>query len=324
LHVLDLAAKRSLIVIGQEMVNTAFEPSVGMEWPELAAKARHRIEEMEKHAVTSVGWKNINQVLEDIARRIEAPPRHVSTGIPLLDEDLGGGFLGGRVYALEAPRKSFKTGFVATIVRHFLRVGVPFLYVMADRTVEEAIGRIAAYDLGTNSTAFDGGSDPATAAKVRGLLYSDRAMIAQEPSIRFSRLQALCGHAVQLGMVGVVLDYLQLVQAEDGPKDNKAAALGRVAEWVKGFCIEHDIWALLVSQENRQGETLWSGELERACVWMGKIKQVEIMHGWRPKQALYLDIPFRTHGQGKYIGTEEQPAWEISETGPLLTRWVPI
>lgn len=322
-HVFELAMKRALIAICEEGVNLGYEPGLSIDWLQSVGQTKAKLDRLEAGAATSASWMSLGDVVEQLAKQVEAPPRHVKTGLHALDDDLSGGLLGGRVYGVEASAKSFKTGFLATVCRNLIFADVPHLFVMADRTIHEAIARIVAFELGTNSKDFERGGNRAEADLIRQLKLPDCAMLAQESSLTIARLKALATRAVDLGAKGIILDYWQRVDALEGPRDSKPAAHARVADWMKSFAIDRDVWFLVASQANRDEQTLWSAELERACVWLGKLKRVDRKRlGWN-EQCVWIEVALRTHGAGKSIGSEEFPAWVIDERGPLLTTWLP-
>jgi replicative DNA helicase len=323
LHVMDLACKRWLIEISEEMLNSCFASEISTTWPDIARRCKDELEKIERYAGRSLGWLGMPDLIERLALMTEQPPRHFPTGLWALDQDLGGGFLPGRVYGFEAPRKSFKTGLLATILKEQIARGVKVLYVMADRTMDESIGRIVAAALHKNVRDLERGNDHETARAIRALNWKTPIMLAEEPSISLRKLKALVARAVDQGAKGIVLDYWQRVDAIEGPRDSKPAALGRVADWIKAEAMEDDVWWAVASQQNAEGETLWSGELSRACVWLGRLKMIEYPRLTGPETCLYLDVPVRTHGSAGSIGSEAQPAWTISDEGPLLMPWMP-
>ena len=129
-----------------------------------------------------------------------------------------------------------------------------------------------------------------------------------KPGLKFSRLRA---EAAQQRMINgtrvFVLDYWQLVRP-DGKVPNKADFMGEVADWCAEDAHEHGTTWIVLSQENRAGESLGSDGLARACDYLAQLhKHEQLFHGpgLDGVETLWWDVKFSRDGSSEPIAIDD-------------------
>jgi hypothetical protein len=141
---------------------------------------------------------------------------------------------------------------------------------------------------------------------------------ATQHQILRSCARAVVEHVCQI--LGV--DYWQRIRRVDD-RETEAAHLERVANVLADFAAKHGVAIVLASQLNRDGRSLGSGGLERACSWLGRLNKVEMpttMPGVT-KAGIWIEVDRNRYGPDGHIGEEDGPAFEIA-TGPVLRELV--
>jgi len=255
---------------------------------------------------------------DQIGKQIE-PMR---TGLPSLDRSLGGGLRAEDLYVIEAPAKAFKTGTMGTIALQLIRDDVPFLFVSLEMAPEQIMARLVSAETGCNARhLMDARHHESALGRVQifGDRYGQRkCYFADRPGINADGLAALCSSAVaKFGISVIFIDYWQLIGGK-ARNENMADHLEQVAYWAAAFARKNGVAVVMASQLNRQGESLRSAGIERACSWLARLKRCEQSDISGPVQGLWMEIPYSRFAEDCDIGSETNPAFRIDGVGPVL------
>lgn len=324
----DLADRRRLILLAEEAIDRARAPVVGQTGLDILAR-------LQAEADASMGARAGDfATIGDIAlAQVEALKEDLpcfSTGMPRLDEALGGGFYAGKLYGLGARFKVGKTMALATISTNLNRGGVKHLYAALEMGSAEIAQRIMAREMGCNSVAWldrkwrqhpEFGQKAAAAAmtlqrQANNLLFDSRPQQAWD-DIRASIARAVLRHGVK----GVIIDYLQLISGMERG-EGSAAFLDRVTQGLANACKQHGIFILIAAQLNQE-EGIRGGEgLLNACDCGLILHKVEGI-GNQPDHA-WIEMRAARYVQKRDIGAATAPAYlYVTKSGPYLEELPP-
>jgi len=217
------------------------------------------------------------------------------------------------------------TGVAHTLLLAMARQRIPSCYMALEmgsaRLTQRMIGQLGKF----NSAMFQYGGEQIRqrVTEARPMLDGLPLWFIDAPGMKFSRLKAEAAQQRMVNGVRVfVLDYWQLV-CPDGKTGNKADFLGEVADWCARDAHEHGTTWIVLSQENRAGESLGSDGLARACDYLAQLhKHEQLFHGpgLDGVETLWWDVKFSRDGSGKNIGSADSPVLYISKHGPHLAE----
>lgn len=259
-------ARRDLIKISTEIQQVAFEEQRSAE--ELIDEVESKIFRIAER-VYPLEFQHISSLLESAAQRIdelhknEKKLRGLPTGLPLLDEYLGG--LQKSDLIILASRPSLgKTSLALGIVRHLaitekIPVAIFSLEMSKDQLVDRFIaaeGGVNLWRLRTGKLYFDGDvNELAQISEALDKLSQSKIYIDDTPSLTSLQIRAMTRklkHQVpDLGLI--VIDYLQLLR---GLKfnDNRVQEITEISRSLKDLGRELDIPILAISQLSRAPE----------------------------------------------------------------------
>lgn len=315
---------REVYRIGDELRMRASDTASGLDAATILSEYRSQIDALMVDR-SRPSAQHISTVIDGIAARIASPPQFWSTGIKPIDSSLGGGVPEGYVIGLEARVKSFKSGCAHTLLLAIAAQRVPSCYIALEmgsaRLAQRMLGQVGKFNSGM--FRYPGERLEQFVAEARPLLDSLPLWFVDRPGMKLSELKAEAAQQAQVnGCKVFVLDYWQLVRP-DGKTGNKAEFLGEVADW----CAEHahatgSTWIIL-SQENRNGESLGSDGLARACDYLAVLHKHEARFN-SPNhdnvETLWMEVKFARDGSGSSIGDETSPVLFISPHGPHLAE----
>jgi len=321
-HLIDLAAKRSLIALCEDMANQAYDTSNGAPGAaEMAVSVKASLDTICDDTAAPT-WRSTADVAMAVVARLDNPAAVFSTGLKSLDDAMHGGLREGKVYGIEAAPKSFKTGTMATMAKGLMASNVPFLWLALEMGAEEIFERLISAEFGGNSMQFLNQAQHGEAVQ-RSIRYAkkhanNRAMWLDAPGIAFSGLRSTTVDAVRLkGIKVLFLDYWQLVAGAD-PRANGEAHLAMVAQWLHDFSRKHRVAVVLASQTNVEGRSYGSQRgLARATDWLMQLHKIDDHDPWGREQ-LWGQVVYDRMGPIANIGNEDAPAWTIDTTGPVL------
>lgn len=181
----------------------------------------------------------------------EPPPCTIATGIAPLDLALGGGFMAESMAVLCAGTGRGKTGLVIQIARHWLRLGLPVLFIETELSERQVNARFLAQILGQPwrdifQTGPAGG--PALAEHARRELPG-LCVWKWKPGQSIAEL--IDGYAQSLGKSPlVIIDQISDLARAKGVADMRHATASVSAE-IKAAAEQHKTVVLAVSQTAR-------------------------------------------------------------------------
>jgi replicative DNA helicase len=342
-YLADLGARAESIVNAVEYARTVRDASRRRRLAEAARAMAERADNRADNADAAVIWAEMGGALEaaarddakslgkslfdlasDISDEMLNPREMLSTGIASLDEAAGGGIPYGYIVGFEARPAGFKSGTLHTIAVNVAKAGVPCCYFAAEmgrmRLAKRMMGHLGAFK--SQRFRYPSASLISDIARVAPKLPKELA-IEDCPGITFSQLKQLASeHLTRRKCQVFFLDYYQLV-TPDGRCDSRSQHLEEVAYWLQSFASKHDATWFIASQQNRDGHTLGSDGLMRACDWLARIhkEETKFLH---PElgavTTIWMDVAKSRDGMGDPIGETDQPAFFIHPHGPHLAE----
>lgn len=182
----------------------------------------------------------------------------VPTGLPQLDEALGGGIKPGKVIVLAARPSVGKTSLATQILLHVGGQGTPGLMLSQEMTSGELMDRAAAHLGSIRMDRLSAGRlDQADWSRVAEI--SDEAarlpvFIDDQPALTLLDMRAKARQVQRKGGLGLlVVDYLQLCSSA-GAADRRHHQIEQISRGIKTLAKELGVCVLLLSQLNRSGE----------------------------------------------------------------------
>lgn len=182
----------------------------------------------------------------------------VPTGLPQLDEALGGGIKPGKVIVLAARPSVGKTSLATQILLHVGGQGTPGLMLSQEMTSGELMDRAAAHLGSIRMDRLSAGRlDQADWSRVAEI--SDEAarlpvFIDDQPALTLLDMRAKARQVQRKGGLGLlVVDYLQLCSSA-GAADRRHHQIEQISRGIKTLAKELCVCVLLLSQLNRSGE----------------------------------------------------------------------
>jgi replicative DNA helicase len=273
----ELATRRGLIRIGEDLVNAAYEQP-----HEMPAK---RISEQTTEALLNLGRATAKPIMSayDIAmeslKEVEAvaigkPVPMVKTGLRKLDEEIGG-LRGGDMIVIAGKSGMGKTALLGSVCLNTARAEIPTIVFSLEMMRRQWVERMVC-DLD-----FDTATKPLWYSRVRN------ARINNEEIFRFGNaMQALHGlpfeihdeddltiqqitararafaskHRGQLGIVAI--DYLQIVSATDPRGQNREQVVASIARGVKSLAKRLG-WPVMVGSQMNENDMARGKEEKR-------------------------------------------------------------
>ncbi len=312
--IIDLAHKRELTDVAASILEASPETPLTGLCAEMARAVQLVSEASTSKRITS-SRKVAIEVVEDMKHAI-APD---STGIPKLDEAMGGGLYAGKAYGFAARKKVGKTVIAGTIAYNLNLAGAKHLFVcceMGQKEIEQRTlaRRAEVYPSGfrignTKPRGFDLAVADAANTMPENTLYYDA------PGITLDQLKMVVANAVSRHQIkGFILDYWQLVEGKE-KGDSEAAHLGRVAQWIANACKQYNIWALVLAQINQEGNTR-GGEGIRLA-----FDQVYHLHREDTSQPdAWLEMMDTRYTAWANIGSKERAGLLLNDKGPFFVQ----
>lgn len=333
----DLARRRRLAETARKLADKADDRSTDADAAELYAEVQPELERAATDDTRPMG-KDLGALAREIANGLLNPAPMFSTGIPLLDIAIGGtsdpdalkngSVPFGYVVGIEARPKHFKTGMLHTIAVNVARQkngGIPCCYLAAEmgalRLAKRMLGHIGKF----KSQALKHPDDASAKLVARALRELPTSLVIEDcQGLTLPRLKQIASdHVTRRGVKVFFLDYFQLV-APSGKVNNKSEHLEEVAYWLPEFAYKHNVTWFVASQQNRDGHSLGSDGLIRACDWHCRINRNDELR-WCEKireevATLWLDVSFARDADPGPIGSPDQPAFFIHPHGPHLAE----
>lgn len=189
--------------------------------------------------------------LTDLASGARAPGW--PTGIPTLDNALGGGLQPGKLVILAARPSVGKSSFSQQLALEMTEGGLPTLFLSqempADELTDRAVSNVGRVDLSNilkgTLTEEDWSRESEAIEKIRHLPYH----IDDQPGLTLMDIRTKA--RMVPGLKVLVLDYLQLC---DGPGDNRNTAIEQISRGLKTLAKQMGVCVIALSQLNRDVE----------------------------------------------------------------------
>jgi replicative DNA helicase len=250
------------------------------------------------------------QVYDDLKKDLKM----FDTGLPLLNNAMGGGMFESKAYGLSARSGAGKTTMMITIADNLLRQDVRVLYLALEMGREQIMHRIIGRQIGYNPNAFvtpEARKDirfqekvaAATSAMKENLFFLDMA------GGNFGRIKTMLRSYVRRKKIDVVfIDYWQLIGGKG--KENTSEHLDGIAQWFAEFSKQEKIALMMASQTNKEGNTRGSEGIKLAFDWVYDMKVSEYNEDMR-----YLE-PLKTrYTAGFCVGADNNPAFKLNPKG---------
>lgn len=202
--------------------------------------------------------KSEKELAIDILKSLEEKLPCHSTGLPLLDKALGGGFYEAKSYWLVGRGKAGKTACLGSLSHNQSKMGIPHLYVALEMGMKEIYQRVIAYNVQHNPIAFydeETRNDDRFRSAVGkyAMQLEGSARYANAAGMKFSDLKRMIISEVRkYKLKGVYFDYLQIVKGK--PKgESKADFLFEVAQWFADLTKQENIFFVGGAQMNKEG-----------------------------------------------------------------------
>lgn len=325
LAILELAQRRDLIRLHEEMLNRAYDADLDERAAEMAAEGIDRLGEIGRDG--PFRFRTARELrfatLEGLGKDLPCTP----TGFERLDKAMGGGLFAGKMYGVIARKKAGKTLLGGAIAHNAAATGATVGYIAGEMGGREIEERRFAADIKRNALAFlertsrrdqklfDAGGIVADKT-TESLAYLDL------PGMTFEKLRRACAQFVMTfeQARGLVVDYLQLVRGR--PKStNQAEFLDDVSQWLADFCREHMIWMIVLAQQNQEGNVRGGEGLRLACDQAYELCRTDEGSG----SEAWMHMLETRYTRWCDVGTEKDPAFHIDVNhGPVYVELPPL
>lgn len=253
-----------------------------------------------------------HQVIERVVGRISKPLPCYSTGLPSLDESMGGGLFAERLYAIQARMKVGKSALLGTISHNLNRAGVKHLFVAQEMTPEEVELRNAARELRVNPVVFLRPDADRWASKIAASCLSlpNATIYERSAGKGFDELRQMVASAiVRHGITGIVIDYLQRIKGQQKGQ-NEEQHLRAVCDWLSDNGRRTGLWTLIAAQENQEGSTRGGEGLLLAC------DQYYVLNREKGSNTAWLEARESRYVAARNVGSQDIPGLILNTSGP--------
>ena len=179
----------------------------------------------------------------------------VTTGLPLLDKALGGGFKGGKVIVLAARPGVGKTSLTIQVAAACARAGTAALILSQEMPAadlaDRAVANLGQVDMGALVAGKFDDEDWARIAQAADAAGKLPLYVDDQPGLTLLQIKAKARAMKRHHGLGLlVVDYLQLC-AGTTSRDNRNAQIEEISRGLKGLSKELDITVLALAQLNR-------------------------------------------------------------------------
>lgn len=262
----DLHLKREIIAIGQELITAGYSGEFDIGGDEIAGKYISSLQKMVGEGSKTSSSKK--DVALRIAKSLGAGVPNYSTGLPQLDNSMGGGLFEGKLYGFSARKKSGKTLLAGTVSYNLNENKIPHMFIPMEMGDEEIEHRNIARHLKTNAINFLK-PDPHGSLRKQTLKYAeevnDFTTYEYLPGGSLSQIRAAIARGiVNHGIKGVFLDYLQLVGGQRR-EDNEEQHIRRISQDLANLARTEKIFIWINAQQNKDGFIRGGEGLSLAC-----------------------------------------------------------
>lgn len=259
----DMWTRRQLILIGEDMVNVAFDSPVDFPPKEQIEEAETRLFALAERKVGYGGARSFADAAADAVADAEKAAKQgfsgIRTGFVDLDEKLGG--LQPSDLIILAGRPSMgKTALATNIAFNVAASGTSVDFYSLEMADKQLASRVLASESAVSGSKFRSGKASSgeleklakAAIKWRGLpLYID-----QTGGITIAQMSARARRTKRQHGTGlVIVDYLQLMQAGKGRRENRVQDVSEITTGLKAVAKELQVPVVALSQLSRNVES---------------------------------------------------------------------
>lgn len=283
---------------------------------EVAKIARDALDHASKHSGLrfKTGHELCLEILDDL--KSDVKPR--STGIPLLDEAMGGGMFPGEMYGLGGRKKTGKTMFAGTLSYNLSKQGAKHLYIASEMGSKKIHQRILARHLNMFPSAYKSGyaEQPRVMTEIAyaSSRMPDSCLFLDAPGITMDGIkQAVAVAVLKHGIEGFIMDYWQLIGGQG--KMGKTEHQDYTAQELANVAAHFNIWNWTLSQINQDGNTRGGEGIRNACTMMFEAHRPD-----KTRPEVWFEMMETRNTDWCNIGSEEQPALMIDAKGPYFRQ----
>lgn len=262
--IVDLATRRSLIIIGEDVVNSAYDAAASVAPQALIEDAEARlfeIAEKGRNVRDEISFADASMAAVTAAHeayKSGGRMRGLSTGFADLDEKLGG--LQKSDLIILAGRPSMgKTALATNIAWNVARQGVTVDFRSLEMSAEQLAMRILSSVAGVPSEKLRRGS--CDEREMRDVIEAQRAvedtplLTDESGGLSIAQLAARARRTKRKhGTELIVIDYLQLMAGGKRTRDNRVQEVTEITTGLKALAKELEVPIIALSQLNRAVE----------------------------------------------------------------------
>ena len=259
----DLARLRSLILIGEDLVNGAYDAKLGtspIEHIEEAERRLFEIAEKGRNVRDEISFADASLAAvkaANTARMSDGNIRGLSTGFADLDAKLGGMQKSDLIIIAGRPSMG-KTALATNIAWNIARRGSTVDFRSLEMSAEQLATRVLSFVAGVASEKFRCGSEE---REMRALIEAQQAvqdtplLIDESGGLSIAQLAARARRTKRKhGTELIVIDYLQLMAGGKRSRDNRVQELTEITNGLKALAKELQVPIIALSQLNRAVE----------------------------------------------------------------------
>ena len=263
-------------------------------------------------------FKDDMEITQEILDGVNQRREPYSTGIPKLDNAMGGGLQPGFSYGFAARKKTGKTILAGTISHNLSQQGIRHVFICGEDVAKEVHQRNLCRELQVVSAEFNGMAKGMEFQKRIAAIaaQSKRACLYRKaPGLTFTQLRQIVSSAVErMNITGVILDYWQLVGGKPSGKST-AEHLDEVAQWIADYARRENLWTIVMAQINQEGNTRGGEGLRLAFDQVYQIHRPDL-----GKSETSIEMMETRYTAWENIGSEEIPGLYLIQKGPYFKQ----
>jgi replicative DNA helicase len=248
----------------------------------------------------------------------------LSTGLPRLDEALGGGLHRGRLYALGARTKGYKTTVLLSIGAWLALRRVPVGWIAVELGREKVGRRLWSTIVGVRPAELERREPQAVLAvhRWREANGDPPFWIRDCGALEWPGIEAAIVELIETRQVRVVVvDYWQIIPGGHG---NRPAYLAEIAKGLAALAVAHKVTILVAAQLHEDGRTCWGESLEQSADWFGTIHvgQKVLWPDISPAPVPQVWVATKLNRDGERVdaGSETDAPFVIDPRGPRVVE----
>jgi replicative DNA helicase len=306
----ELHRRRELVELARALAVAAAEH--GRDPSETLAKAAA---DLSRLAGATGGGMGKLAVMQLVANYLEEPAACYSTGLPSLDDLLGGGLYAGKLYALAARKKAGKTALLGTVSEALNRTGRVHGFVALEMTPVEIEMRQVARQLKVSPVRLLRGRAAINPVDAREVIQAmtdtpDATVYLKRPGASLDELRTFILKAKHRhGAVGVIIDYLQLIGGKSR-HDTEEYHLRAISQALADMTRQLGIWALVALQLNQEGNSRGGEGIKLAC------DAYLSLHREKDQAGAWLELEECRYAPYGTLGSDAVPGLRLNPLGP--------